>query len=194
MNRSGVVLVCTVAMFASSLHAQPQQNFAADAYKRLQSLAGDWVGKDEQGEEVKSNFKPAISNTVVMETLNAGGMEEMLTLYSVDGDGISLLHYCPTNNQPHMRAVPRSGDVKELTFSFLSAGNLPSIAGVTSTRWCWTSKTRITSRNTGLGGRMARTWRWCTTWRGSSDYGWGSRGTSPVCSEPPSRRSSRTSV
>jgi len=128
MNRSGVVLVCTVAMFASSLHAQPQQNFAADAYKRLQSLAGDWVGKDEQGEEVKSNFKPAISNTVVMETLNAGGMEEMLTLYSVDGDGISLLHYCPTNNQPHMRAVPRSGDVKELTFSFLSSGNLPSIA------------------------------------------------------------------
>jgi hypothetical protein len=46
------------------------------------------VGKDEQGEEVKSNFKPAISNTVVMETPNASGMEEMLTLYSVDGEGI----------------------------------------------------------------------------------------------------------
>jgi hypothetical protein len=128
MNRTGVVLVCTVAMFASSLHAQLQQNFAPEAYKKLQGLAGDWVGKDDQGEEVRSNFKPAISNTVVMETLNAAGMEEMLTLYSVDGDGIALLHYCPTGNQPHMRAVPSSGDVKQLTFSFLSAGNLPSIA------------------------------------------------------------------
>jgi hypothetical protein len=27
-----------------------------------------------------------------------------------------------------MRAVPSSGDVKQLTFSFLSAANLPSIA------------------------------------------------------------------
>jgi hypothetical protein len=69
-----------------------------------------------------------ISNTVVMETLNASGMEEMLTLYSIDGNGISLLHYCPANNQPHMRAVPASGNVKELVFSFLNAGNLPSIA------------------------------------------------------------------
>lgn len=127
MNRTGV-LFCTVVMCASSLRAQPQRNFAPEAYKKLQSLAGDWAGKDDQGEEVKTNFKPAISNTVVMETLNAAGMEEMLTLYSVDGDGIALLHYCPTGNQPHMRALPTSGDVKELTFSFLSAGNLPSLA------------------------------------------------------------------
>jgi len=120
--------VCTLVILASSLPALPQQNFAPEAYKKLQRLAGDWIGKDEQGGEVKSNFKLAISNTVVMETLSPGGMEEMLTLYSMDGDGISLLHYCPTNNQPHMRAVPSSADVKQLTFSFLSAGNLPSIA------------------------------------------------------------------
>ena len=122
------VVVCAVIMVAASLHAQTQRNFAPEAYKKLQSLAGDWAGKDDQGAEVKSNFKPAISNTVVMETLSAAGMEEMLTLYSVDGDGISLLHYCPTNNQPHLRAVPSSADVKQLTFSFLSASNLANIA------------------------------------------------------------------
>jgi hypothetical protein len=54
-----------------------------------------------------------------METLNASGMEEMLTLYSVDGNGISLLHYCPTNNQPHMRAIPSLGHVNQLIFSFI---------------------------------------------------------------------------
>lgn len=123
-----MLVLCAVVLFAVTLDAQAQPNFAPEAYKKLQSLAGDWAGKDEQGSEVKSNFKLAISNTVVMETLNAAGMEEMLTLYSVDGDGISLLHYCPTNNQPHLRAVPSSADVKQLTFSFLGAGNLPSIA------------------------------------------------------------------
>ena len=126
--KSKISLLCAVLLLGAIAAAQAQQNFAPDAYKKLQSLAGDWAGKDEEGGEVKSNFKLAISNTVVMETLTAAGMEEMLTLYSVDGDGISLLHYCPTNNQPHMRAVPSSGDVKQLTFSFLSAGNLPSIA------------------------------------------------------------------
>jgi len=121
-------VLCVFIALTISMSAQKQPNFAPEAYKKLGTLAGDWVGKDEQGEEVKSNFRLAIANTVVMETLNASGMEEMLTLYSIDGDGISLLHYCPTNNQPHMRAVPSSGDVKQLTFSFLTAGNLPSIA------------------------------------------------------------------
>ena len=127
MNHA-IRIVCTVVALTASMSAQAQRNYAPEAFKKVQSLAGDWQGKDEQGNEVKSNFKLAISNTVVMETLDAAGMEEMLTLYSVDGDGISLLHYCPTNNQPHMRAIPSSGDVKQLAFSFLGAGNLPSIA------------------------------------------------------------------
>jgi len=128
MIRHTMRILCASIVLTVSMSAQKQPNFAPQAYKKLASLEGDWVGKDEKGEEVKSNFRSAISNTVVMETLNASGMEEMLTLYSVDGNGISLLHYCPTNNQPHMRAVPSSEDVKQLTFSFLSAGNLPSIA------------------------------------------------------------------
>ncbi len=62
-----------------------------------------------------------------METLTLPGMEDMVTIYSQDGDGIALLHYCPTNNQPRMRAVPPSGDVKELVFAFEGAGNLRSL-------------------------------------------------------------------
>ena len=110
------IIICiglpTVVAIAFPLFAQQQTDHATEAFQKLLSLAGDWKGKDEQGNEVKSNFKLMISNTVVMETLDASGMEEMLTLYSVDGNGISLLHYCPTNNQPHMRAIPSSRNVK----------------------------------------------------------------------------------
>jgi hypothetical protein len=53
-------------------------------------------------------------------------MEEMVTLYSVDRDGIALVHYCPANNQPRMLVVPSSGDVKELSFDYQGAGNLAS--------------------------------------------------------------------
>jgi hypothetical protein len=102
-------------------------NRATVAFQKLQSLAGNWEGKDEKGNAVKSNFKAMASKTTLLETLKVSSMEEMVTLYSVDGDSIALIHYCPTNNQPRMRAIPQPGDVKELVFSFQGAGNLPSL-------------------------------------------------------------------
>jgi hypothetical protein len=108
MIQHTVRVLCAFIVLTISISAQKQPNFAPDAYKKLANLAGNWVGKDQQGEEVKSNFKLAISNTAVTETLNATGMEEMLTLYSVDGDGISLLHYCLPQVDPfgwHTRSV-----------------------------------------------------------------------------------------
>src|SRR5216683_3203011 len=101
---------------------------ASAAFEKMQSLAGDWEGRAEEGNPVKSSFKVVASNTALLETLRVSGMEEMVTLYSVDKDGIALVHYCPTNNQPRMRAVPQSADVKELVFQFTGAGNLPELA------------------------------------------------------------------
>lgn len=93
------------------------------AFRRLQGLAGEWVGKDGS----KSTFKVIVSGTTVMETLAMSGMEEMVTFYHVDGDAITLVHYCPTNNQPRMRAVPKTDDIAELDFAFEGAANLPSL-------------------------------------------------------------------
>ncbi len=116
------VALLTLAPAASS-HASPQ---STAAFKKLQALAGDWEGKDEKGQPAKSTFKSIVANTAVMETLSPPGMEDMVTVYSLDGDGIALIHFCPTNNQPRMRVVPSVGDVKELAFDFQGATNLPS--------------------------------------------------------------------
>lgn len=99
---------------------------AESAFKKLQSLAGKWEGKDAHGRAAKTSFEVLASGTAVMEKLEASGMEEMVTLYSVDRDGIALVHYCPTNNQPRMLVVPSSADVKELSFDYQGAGNLAS--------------------------------------------------------------------
>jgi hypothetical protein len=102
-------------------------SYSAAAFKKLQGLAGEWEGTDDKHQPVKTSFKPIVSNTAMMETLSPSGMEEMVTVYSLDRDGISLVHFCPTNNQPRMRAVPNAEDVKELAFDFQGAGNLPSL-------------------------------------------------------------------
>lgn len=96
------------------------------AFQKIQALAGDWEGKDAKGQPVKTSFKSIVSGTAVIETLAPTGMEDMVTVYSLDGDGIALVHFCPTNNQPRMRVVPSTGDPKELAFDFVSAGNLSS--------------------------------------------------------------------
>ena len=127
MKLCKLTLPCTflLCVVASPALAGPH---SGAAFKKLQSLAGDWEGKDEHGMDVKTNFKVVATNTAVMETLAPSGMDEMVSLYSVDQDAIALVHYCPTNNQPRMRATPDSDDVKELVFEFQGAGNLKSPA------------------------------------------------------------------
>lgn len=98
------------------------------AFTKLQSLAGDWGGKDDDGNPVRTSFKSVVSNTAVLETLSMADMDEMLTVYSIDKDGIALVHYCPTNNQPRMRAVPQDESPRELEFQFQGATNLPDPA------------------------------------------------------------------
>jgi hypothetical protein len=126
IGRAACVVLTTISI-GMAARAMPTASKAAEAFQKLQSLAGDWAGKDQDGGEVESAFKPIASNTAVMETLAMSGMDEMVTLYSIDGDSIMLLHYCPTNNQPRMRATPATTEVKRLQFTFEGAGNLPSL-------------------------------------------------------------------
>ncbi len=121
-KRVSIFAVLAVAA-ASNVMGAPR---STAAFKKLQALAGEWVGTDDKHQPVTTNFKAIVSNTAVMETLSPSGMEEMVTVYSLDGDGIALVHFCPTNNQPRMRAVPSTDEMKELAFDFQGASNLPS--------------------------------------------------------------------
>ena len=109
-------------------HAQTRASAtpAELAFQRLQSLAGEWQGKDDHGMASRAVFQSSISRTVIMEMLTPFGMPPMMTLYSLDANGIALVHYCPTNNQPRMKAIPGAAALTELVFSFIDAGNLPT--------------------------------------------------------------------
>jgi hypothetical protein len=117
------VLVLILMCGTGLLHAQTKP--VQEAFKKVMTLEGDWDGKDADNKPVRSSFKPVASGTALMETLSPSGMEEMLSLYSIDRDGIQLAHYCPTNNQPRMRALPAAGEPQVLDFQFTGAGNLP---------------------------------------------------------------------
>jgi hypothetical protein len=122
---NGLILVM-LALPATFPQVQPTSAPSArEGFRKIQNLAGEWEGKDDQGHPVKSKFLPVASDTAIMETLAMANMEEMVTLYSLDIDSIVLTHYCPTNNQPRMRAVPTDNLIMKLEFVFTGAGNLP---------------------------------------------------------------------
>jgi hypothetical protein len=73
------LLLLLAASIAAPLSAGTH---SAAAFKKLQSLAGDWEGKDGHGMAVKTSFKTLASGTAVMETLSPAGMEEMVPDYS----------------------------------------------------------------------------------------------------------------
>lgn len=125
-NSIGILMFLSLVTTLSAAAGYAQTRTAAElAFQRLQSLAGEWEGKDEHGMAARTVFQSSVSRTVVMETLScSSGMPSMMTLYSLDGNGIALVHYCPTNNQPRMKAIPGGGALAELVFSFTGAGNL----------------------------------------------------------------------
>jgi hypothetical protein len=119
-----VSLIC--AAFALVAAGAPPTSPAVSAFNKLSALVGNWKGQDDSGAEVKSHFQLIAGRTAVMETLTMSGMDQMVTFYSLDGDSINLVHFCPTNNQPRMRATPQAGDLSKLVFSFESVANLPN--------------------------------------------------------------------
>ena len=127
MTQRRFVSRCVLFVLLLSMHSLLHAGTHSEAvFKKLQSLAGQWEGKDSHGMASKTSFEVLASGTAVLEKLSPAGMEQMITLYSMDQDGIALVHYCPTNNQPRMRVVPSSDDVKELSFDYQGAGNLKS--------------------------------------------------------------------
>jgi len=126
--RRFVPLVVSFALLTSLIIPLAAGTPAESAFKKLQSLAGQWEGKDAHGMAAKTSFEVLASGTAVMEKLAPSGMEEMVTLYSMDRDGIALVHYCPTNNQPRMRVVPEA-----MATSMMGLGKVRMVRTNTST-------------------------------------------------------------
>jgi hypothetical protein len=101
---------------------------AAEQLARLKALAGTWTGKashsrDQPGMDTTVTWRVTGGGSAVMETIDPGSDHEMVTLYHLDGDRLTLTHYCAAGNQPTMRSV-KSGDPRALAFDFARGSNM----------------------------------------------------------------------
>lgn len=118
MTKTALAAACVLLM---GMAAPEGQVDAKGSFEKVKSLAGKWAGKTEQGDMVVE-FRVTAAGSAVVETMFPGTPHEMTNLYSMDGDGLYMVHYCGLGNQPRMKLVASNGSMK---FVAVSVANKP---------------------------------------------------------------------
>ena len=116
--------VCGIAILAflmasSGLMAQSNAQKTLDRFK---SMVGTWEGKAPNGDTSEVTYRLAAGGTAVMADMHMAG-DDMMSMYYVNGDDLLMTHFCPTNNQPRMKAAI-SPDLNTVSFDFMDATNM----------------------------------------------------------------------
>jgi len=99
------------------------QSSAQKAFDSMKALEGTWVGKSASGATAEVTYRVMSGGTALMADQKFGD-EAMTSMFYVQGDTLLMTHYCPSNNQPRMKATV-SPDGKTVLFDFVDATNLP---------------------------------------------------------------------
>ena len=102
-----------------------QKSAALEGFERLKALEGEWI--DVEGVfgakgAVAVTYKVTGGGHAVVETFPVNTPHEMVTIYHLDGDQLTLTHYCSSNTQPRMQSKGLDGNV--LAFQFAGGANI----------------------------------------------------------------------
>jgi hypothetical protein len=114
----GAVAIGVLATRAGS-QAKPARGF-----DRLKTLVGTWESASPQGGILTNTIRLVSNGSALEETFQSSEDDQMVTLYTADGDRLALTHYCAAGNQPRMETLAITGDPKEFDFSFTGITNL----------------------------------------------------------------------
>ncbi len=123
----GIAIGCALVVPRAAGDEAKDKAAAKNApFDAISALTGTWVavGAPEGQKPMTLVFKPTAGGSAIIETMFPGSDREMVNVYSIDGGGVLLTHFCHLGNQPRMRAT--SADNGVLNFDYVDAGNLKS--------------------------------------------------------------------
>lgn len=108
---------------------------AREAFERLKTLAGSWVGPAVDAatgevhlERSRVTYRLTGAGSALTELANVATPDEMLSVFFVDRDRLLLQHYCTVDNQPLLELVEAGPG--RLLFDLVGGRNLdPSVDG-----------------------------------------------------------------
>jgi hypothetical protein len=115
--------ILILGAIAARVGSQPAP---ANAFDRLKTLVGEWDGTDPTGKHVGDTIRLVSNNTALEETFQTDTDNQMVTMYTPDGNRLALTHYCSQGNQPHLETAAVTASSSAFTFAFTGAANLAS--------------------------------------------------------------------
>ncbi len=110
--------------------AQPAPPPADPNLARLQplkKLAGTWQGKARIGDKtmpIVITYQTTAGGSAVVEHLFPGTPHEMMSVYTAEGGGLAMTHYCTLGNHPKMTL--KKSDAHSLSFEVAGGDGLRS--------------------------------------------------------------------
>ncbi len=124
--------------------APPDANLAK--LQPLKKLAGTWQGNAKMGDKtlpVTITYDTTAGGSAVVEHLFPGTPHEMMSVYTVDGAGLAMTHYCTLGNHPKM--ILKKSDAHSLSFEMAGSEGLraPSEMHMHAMTVSWTDADHI---------------------------------------------------
>src|ERR1700739_4518545 len=94
------------------------QSSARKTFDALKTLAGNWEGKNSQGQTLRVSFRETAGGSALLSEIHGQGPENMISMIHLDGDRLLMTHYCGAGNQPRMKAM-LAPDGKSVAFDFI---------------------------------------------------------------------------
>jgi hypothetical protein len=122
-----LITALILMLFAIPASAALSADGAKALFERIQTMAGDWVGKSTKG-WVETDHIQVIAggSAVVITSFDAHPKEHMVTMIHLDGERLLLTHYCMAGNQPRLVATSFDAATGTARFEFLDGTNMPS--------------------------------------------------------------------
>jgi hypothetical protein len=93
----------------------------------LKKLVGTWQGNAKMGDKtlpLTITYESTAGGTAISERMFPGTPHEMLSVYTVEGDGLAMTHYCALGNHPKMTL--KKADAHSLSFEATGGEGLRS--------------------------------------------------------------------
>lgn len=128
-NTRGVVHFTLAALLAMAATSAPGWAGPPEvrAFETIRGLAGKWNGTNSHGHPVEITFDVVADGSAVLERFivqREDKVEDMVTVYHLDGDRLLLTHYCVAGNQPRMAAKAISSE--RIDFEMIDATGMGS--------------------------------------------------------------------
>lgn len=122
--KKAISILAVGAMAVGLFVVGAQSQAKTTSIDKLKPLVGDWSATASSGEPFTTKIRLVSNGTTLEESFQGPGHDQMVTMYTPDGNKVAMTHYCSMGNQPHMETPAVSQDSAIFDFNFTGATNL----------------------------------------------------------------------